>query len=83
MKGPKLVKYYSCESCEYLIHSSHCSKTELNQGLIYDKQTPNDCPYIISKKRKEKLEQINNLQPDSLFKVGQIFISRKMVKNTK
>ena len=64
MKGPKLVKYYSCEHCdENSDVGMNLSRCEIFDYMImiWDYNTPKECPYLIKKQRKEKLEKINAL----------------------
>ena len=66
MKGPKIVKYYSCEHCDENsdvgVNLSRC-EIMTYMIMIWDYNTPEECPYfLIKKQRKEKLEKINEIK---------------------
>ena len=64
MKGPKLVKYYSCEHCEdnypITINVSRCYINDKQRDWkIWNYKTPKECPFLLKEIRKEKLYIIN------------------------
>ena len=69
MKGPKIVKYYSCEHCDENsdvgMNLSQCNiipniKYPFSGAImIWNYKTPDECTCLIKKQRKEKLEKIN------------------------
>jgi hypothetical protein len=64
MRGPKLIKYHSCDGCEHLVHITRmvclCNLLNDDKGNIWNAMTPEDCPYLIKIHRKNKLNRINN-----------------------
>lgn len=61
MKGPKI--HYSCKDCEHLIfrgYYNNCKLLSPNISILLDYKTPDKCPYLIPKQRKEKLVKLKN-----------------------